>query len=207
MIITAIKQAKKHQFEVVFDDESVFLDKDTVVKNGLKIGQNFDDESVAKLRYESECTRATSKAMWLVSRRDYSKKEMILRLKKDGFDIDAVNDAVELLSESSVIDDERFAYNFAYNLKANRKLGRRAIVTELLLKGVSREIAEEVSAEFCDNDSDVETAKEIIESKYCGFDNDEKINRRMIAALARKGYSYDIVKKAIAEIENERDYL
>ena len=29
----------------------------------------------------------------------------------------------------------------------------------------------------------------------------------MIAALARKGYSYDIVKKAIAEIENERDYL
>ncbi|MGN0173620.1 MAG: regulatory protein RecX [Acutalibacteraceae bacterium] len=201
MIITNIKQAKKHCFEVVFEDESVLLDKETVVKNGLKVGQALDEADVESLRYDSSVTRATSKAMWLLGRREYSEKEMILRLKKDGFDEDAVVEAVERLVEAGVIDDERFAYNFAYNLKENRKLGKRAVITELLLKGVDREIAEAVADEFCNDE--VESAAEIIRIKYPAFNEDEKINRRMFAALQRKGYSYSVIKQATLTVENE----
>lgn len=195
MKITEIKQARKHFFNIVFEEESVLLDKETVVKNGLKVGQEIDSERLEELKYDSEYTRAVSKAMWLLSRREYSKKEMFLRLKKDGFDADASSEAVESLSEAGVIDDERFAYNYAYNLKANRRLGKRAIITELLLKGVDRSLAERFAEEFCDDETD--DAVDIIRIKYPSFAEDEKVKRRMIAGLQRKGYSYDVIKTAI----------
>lgn len=195
MKITEIKQARKHFFNIVFEEESVLLDKETVVKNGLKVGQEIDSERLEELKYDSEYTRAVSKAMWLLSRREYSKKEMFLRLKKDGFDADASSEAVESLSEAGVIDDERFAYNYAYNLKANRRLGKRAIITELLLKGVDRSLAVRFAEEFCDDETD--DAVDIIRIKYPSFAEDEKVKRRMIAGLQRKGYSYDVIKTAI----------
>lgn len=123
MKIVSLKQAKKHQIEVVFEDESLFLDKETVLKNGLKIGADLSEDDIEALKYESEKTRATSKALWLLSRREYSQKEMLSRLVKDGFDKTASAEAVEMLASSGVIDDERFAYNFAYNLHINRRLG------------------------------------------------------------------------------------
>lgn len=202
MTITALKQAKQHQIEVVFEQETLLLDKETVLKNGLKVGQNFSAEQIEELKYSSQLTRATSKALWLLGRREYSKKEMFLRLKQDKFDEDAAAQAVDTLAESGVIDDERFAYNFAYNLKINRKLGKRAIITELCLKGVSREIAENIAEEFCDNE--VDSAAEIIRLKYKAFVSDEKINRRMFAALQRKGYSYNVIREAMDLVESEQ---
>jgi len=201
MKIVSLKQAKKHQIEVVFDEMSVFLDKETVLKNGLKIGVDLSEEDIESLKYESEKTRATSKALWLLSRREYSKKEMLSRLVKDGFDKSASAEAVEILASSGVIDDERFAYNFAYNLHINRRLGRRAIITELVLKGVDREIAETYANEFCNDE--VSDAAEIIRIKYKGFNTDEKINRRMFAGLQRKGYSYSVIKSAMDLVESE----
>ena len=201
MTIIALKQAKKHQIEVVFEEETVFLDKETALKNGLKVGQSFSFEQIEELKYSSELTRATSKAMWLLGRREYSKKEMFLRLKQDKFDENAVSEAVETLAEAGVIDDERFAYNFAYNLKVNRKLGKRSIITELCLKGVSREIAEITAEEFCDDE--VSSAAEIIRLKYPLFASDEKIKRRMIAALQRKGYSYNVIREATDLVQNQ----
>ena len=201
MEIVGLKQAKKHQIEVVFQHESLFLDKETVLKNGLKIGRDLSFDEIESLKYDSQVTRATSKALWLLGRREYSKKEMLMRLVKDGFDKDASAQTVETLSQSGVIDDERFAYNFAYNLHINRRLGRRAIITELCLKGVDREIAETYADEFCDDE--VRDAAEIIRVKYKGFNEDEKINRRMFAGLQRKGYSYSVIKSAMDLVESE----
>lgn len=202
MKITEIKQARKHFFNVVFEEESVLLDKETVVKNGLKTGMQLSEERLEELKYDSDYTRAVSKAMWLLSRREYSKKEMFLRLKKDGFGVEPSSEAVETLANSGVIDDERFAYNYAYNLKANRRLGKRAIITELLLKGVESTLAERFAEEFSSDET--EDAVEIIRIKYPNFSDNEKIKRRMIAGLQRKGYSYDVIKQAMQEFLTEQ---
>ena len=201
MKIVNLKQAKKHQIEVVFDEMSVFLDKETVLKNALKVGKDLSEPEIETLKYDSQKTRATSKALWLLGLREYSKKEMYLRLVKDGFDKDASSEVVETLADSGVIDDERFAYNYAYNLHINRHLGKRAIITELVLKGVSREIAEHYANEFCNDE--VRDAANIIRIKYKGFNVDEKINRRMFAGLQRKGYSYSTIKSAMDLVESE----
>ena len=201
MKIVNLKQAKKHQIEVVFDEMSVFLDKETVLKNALKVGKDLSEPEIETLKYDSQKTRATSKALWLLGLREYSKKEMYLRLVKDGFDKDASSEVVETLADSGVIDDERFAYNYAYNLHINRHLGRRAIITELVLKGVDREIAETYANEFCNDE--VRDAANIIRVKYKGFNVDEKINRRMFAGLQRKGYSYSVIKSAMDLVESE----
>lgn len=202
MVITEITGAKNHLCKICFDNsEDVFLDKETVAKNALKAGLLIDEERLEELKYESALARATSKAMWLLSRREYSQKEMIFRLKRDKFDENAIFEAVKTLADAGVIDDERFAYNYAYSLKMNRKLGYRAIVTELIRKGVSREMAEEYAAQFSQDDTD--DAVKIIKLKYATFSTDEKVKRRMIAALQRKGYNYDAIKHAMEMFEGD----
>ena len=183
MVISEITGAKNHLCKICFDkSEDVFLDKETVAKNALKAGLFVDEERLEELKYESALARATSKAMWLLSRREYSQKEMIFRLKRDKFDENAIFEAVKTLADAGVIDDERFAYNYAR-------------------KGVSREMAEEYAAQFSQDDTD--DAVKIIKLKYADFLTDEKVKRRMIAALQRKGYNYDVIKHAIEMFEGD----
>ena len=203
MKIIDLKLARQHQIKLEFDNgESLLVDKETAARFGLKKDMQIDNDLRERLVYDSAFTRAKSKAIYLLSNREYSAKEMTERLLRDGFDKDAVKSAVELLADAGVIDDERFAENFAYSLHEGRKLGYYAIMRELTLKGVDREIAERHASVY--KEDETETAKQIILSKYPAFDTDEKIKRRMYSALQRKGYSFSTINSAIEQITSEQ---
>ncbi len=199
MKIIDLKLAPRHQIKLVGENgECLLVDKETAVRFGLKKDIQIDAEFQEKLTYDSAFTRAKSKAIYLLSNREYSRYEMTSRLIKDGFDKQAVQEAIELLADAGVIDDERFAENFAYSLHEGRKLGYYAILRELTLKGVSREIAEKYAESY--KQDDTETAKQIILTKYPDFHTDEKIKRRMYSALQRKGYSFSAINSAIEQL-------
>lgn len=203
MKIIDLKLAPRHQIKLLGSDgECLLVDKETAARFGLKKDMQIDNDLREKLVYDSAFTRAKSKAIYLLSNREYSAKEMRERLLRDGFDKDAVKSAVELLADARVIDDERFAENFAYSLHEGRKLGYYAIMRELNLKGVDREIAERYASVY--KEDETETAKQIILSKYPAFDTDEKIKRRMYSALQRKGYSFSAINGAIEQITSEQ---
>ena len=203
MKIIDLKLARQHQIKLEFDNgESLLVDKETAARFGLKKDMQIDNDLREKLVYDSAFTRAKSKAIYLLSNREYSAKEMRERLLRDGFDKDAVKSAVELLADAGVIDDERFAESFAYSLREGRKLGYYAIMRELTLKGVSSQIAERYASVYKENET--ETAKQIILTKYKDFASDEKIKRRMYSALQRKGYSFSTINGAIEHITSEQ---
>ncbi len=202
MKIIDLKLARQHQIKLEFDNgESLLVDKETAARFGLKKDMLIDDEFLKGLVTDSAFTRAKSKAIYLLSNREYSAKEMTERLLRDGFDKCAVESAVELLVEAGVIDDLRFAESYAYSLREGRKLGYYAIMRELTLKGVDREIAERYASVY--KEDETETAKQIILSKYKDFASDEKIKRRMYSALQRKGYSFSTINSAIEQITSE----
>ena len=106
--------------------------------------------------------------------------------------------ALEYVIRFGYINDERFAENYV-NFKAGNK-PRRQIELKLKQKGVDADIISRVCDEFyADNcDIELEQAKAFVEKKYTDIENaDYKELQKIKATLYRKGFSIDIINKAL----------
>ena len=145
-----------------------------------------------------EYTRAKKKALYLLSRRDYGKAELIKKLGRD-FDPEAAEAAAERLEELGLINDENYAKRYFEILVNTKMLAPKTAKYMLSQKGLPPEIVEEISEET--EIDEVSQIRALIEKKYKNSLDDDKGTRRAAAALARKGYAYSDIKKAM------RDYI
>lgn len=197
MTILKVLKSRKHQHLIVTDECEFLLDDDTVDEHKLKAGIKLNAEQVKGLKLHSDCTRALSKASWLLSQRDYTEKGLFDKLKPDYCDY-AVRYAIGQLKSVGAIDDVRYAKTMSEYYAEYKNLSKRAIKTELIKKGVSKE-----TAEICAEDveyNEIEAAIQIIRQKYPTFSDNETVDRRMTAALLRRGFSYQDIKQAKAYI-------
>jgi regulatory protein len=97
-----------------------------------------------------------------------------------------------------LLNDSQFASSWIANRQALRPRSRRMLTQELMAKGVSRE---DISAAMggLDGDSEVETLMGVIERKrqLPQYREPEKL----MGYLARQGYSYEVIKKALERLE------
>ena len=95
---------------------------------------------------------------------------------------------------------------YAKHLFETKKYDIRRISTELKLKGIDREIAENVTKTL-DNEP-IQRIIEMLSIKFSNGFKDEKTKKRFIAKLQRMGYSWSDIKSALSEsgidiIDNE----
>lgn len=199
MQITAIEPRHKGLSAVYIDGEfAMKLDTQTLLENRADVGREINDEELKELIERSNERRAKEKALWLISYRSHSKKELKEKLQRT-CDADAAEKAVERMEELGLVSDERFAAAYARKLLLEKKMTRRAAAFELSRKGIDRETAdrvlEEIEVDYRDN------IRAVIEKKYRNI-QDEKIRRRAVAALQRLGYGWDDIKAVLEEYSN-----
>ncbi len=144
----------------------------------------------SKARYS-----AFDKAVNYLTFKDRTKKEIVDKLTEKGYGREDIDEAIHRLCEYGYINDER--YTFSY-IKANiQKKGKKLIRTELLNKGIDREV---VSS--CLEDTVVdeyETIDSILLKRYGDADfTDEKVCRRVYGYLQRRGFNYSCISSAIS---------
>ena len=201
MIITDLKPVKKSLSLVYIDGEyAMKLDTATLAENGIIVGYTLDDDELKELIEKSDYRRAKEKALYLISGRDYSKKQLMDKIKKDSSE-ETAEEVCERMEELGLLNDENYARRLAHDLIYLKKLSVKGAKYKLMEKGIDRELCEEILEEF-DVDP-VEQLVELIERKYADKLDDEKGRRRTIAALQRLGYSWSDIKSALAEYEND----
>ena len=202
MHITDIRPRRKGLSALYLDGEyAVSLDTQTLLEHRINTGCELSDEDLRELIEMSSERRAKEKALWLISYRDHSKKELKDKLVRT-CDADAADKAVARMEELGLVNDDKFARQYARRLLLEKKLTRRAAAFELTRKGIDRETAEKVLGEI---DVDYRgNIREIIEKKYRNI-QDEKMKRRAVAALQRLGYGWDDIK-AVLEEYTDTDY-
>lgn len=180
----------------VFVDEAFWakIDNDILLQNGIKVGLSVDDVFLSKLQFESDFKRAKDKALYLLSFRDYSKKELSNKLKKD-YCTSAVEKTVARMEELGLINDEVFAQKYAKELLFNKHFAKRKAEFELSQKGIAKDVICGV-LESLDCDA-VEQIRILIEKKYKTAYSDEKVKKRAVAFLQRHGYSWDDIKQVL----------
>jgi regulatory protein len=202
MTITAIEPRRRQMCALFIDGEYVMnLDAQTLIENRFDVGREIDDDELREIIEKSNERRAKDKALWLISYRSHSKKELFDKLRRD-FDEDSAQKAVDRMQELGLINDGEFAKAYARKLVYGKKMSLRAAELELRRKGIDNITAEQV---LSDLEYDAQTQIiEFISKKYRNIE-DEKVRRRAVAALQRKGYGWDDIKQAIESMSGDFD--
>ena len=178
------------------------LDAKTLIENRFDVGREINDDELKEIIRLSNERRAKDKALWLLSYRDHSKKELAEKIKRT-CDGEAAEKAVDRMEELGLVDDAEFARRYARKLIFQKKMSKRAASYELARKGIDKELAEEALDEI---EVDYrEQISDIIEKKYKNI-GDEKTKRRAVAALQRLGYGWDDIR-AVMDSYTGDDYL
>lgn len=194
MKITDIRPRRKGLSAVYIDGEyALSLDTQTLLEHRIDIGREFDDEELHDLIESSNERRAKEKALWLISYRSHSKKELRDKIRRT-CDRQSAEKAVERMEELGLVNDRDYAERCAQTLIFTKHMSKRGAAMELRRKGIESEIIDEVLGDI--EVDEREQIQAVIERKYPKI-GDEKIRRRAVAALQRLGYGWDDIKAVI----------
>ncbi len=198
MIIKS-KAGNGNKIHVYIDNEYVLTVYDDYWhRNGFKDGETITEEELASLKEEAGFRLAYEKGLDLLSRRSYSKKELYQKLKLKYGD-SASERAIEKLLYFGYLNDEEYARIYLKYLYETKKYDIKRISMELKLKGIDREIIENVTKTL-DNEP-ITRIIEMLSTKFTNGFKDEKTKKRFVAKLQRMGYSWNDIKSAFMEFE------
>ena len=148
--------------------------------------------SPSDLSPEERLTQAHAAALRLLSHRERSRSELVLRLKSKGYDRDTVDRVLDGLAESGLQSDRRFAETLASEAKRSRGLAAGRIQGELRRRGVGVELAAEAGTETPESE---EARAHALASRrvksLAGLPSEVRI-RRLVGFLARRGFSSEV---------------
>ena len=206
MTVTCISETKKGRF-ALFDEENEFLfsvDGETLHKHGIREGCALDGAALAALRFDSDTRRAKDKALRFLAVRDHASGELYQKLCRD-FDEHSAAAAVAEMARLDLLDDESFACRYASQLAARGKSVRQ-IAMKLEEKGIDRGAAQralESASEACEG-ACLALVRRSYRAKLAAGQRD-----KVLAALARRGFSYgeakDAVECVLTELETESE--
>ena len=191
------KKGKQDKIHISVDGEYSFtVDETYFLSMGIWNGKDVDEDELEEIKQIVSVRRAYNYAVNLLSRRDYSERELMTKLTQKGYS-DGAEEALRKLRDGGYISDERFARLYVRELQSFKKYGKRRIEQELYRKGVDREI---ISAVLEETDFDESELVSLIERKYGRYLGDEKGIAKTINGLLRMGYSYGEIRNALREI-------
>lgn len=204
MQITAIEPRKKGLSALYIDGEfAMKLDTEVLLAHRFDVGREIDDEALHDCVLDSQLKRCKDKAMWLISYRDHSRRELFDKLKKD-YPEDVAEAAVTRMEELGLINDASYARRYTADLINVKHLSERGIRQKLYEKGIDRDLIDEIL-----NETELDEAQQIravIEKKYARGLDDEKIRRRAVNALQRLGFGYGSIKSVLNEYTDIEEY-
>jgi regulatory protein len=153
--------------------------------------------------------QAKALCLRLLTARARTRAELAGQLAKRGYPDEVSDRVLGRLATAGLIDDADFAEQWVRSRREHAGKGRKALAAELRTKGVDEDVIAG-ALEGIDADAERDRAEQLVQAKLRREtlgDDDVKITRRLVAMLARRGYSpsmsYEVVSAELA-VERER---
>jgi regulatory protein len=153
--------------------------------------------------------QAKSLCLRLLTARARTRAELADQLTKRGYPDDVSDRVLDRLTTAGLIDDADFAAQWVRSRREHAGKGKKVLAAELRTKGVAEDV---IAGALADIDAGAERARaeQLVVGKLRREtlgDDDTRVTRRLVAMLARRGYSpsmaYDVVSTELAA-ERER---
>lgn len=189
------------KIHIFIDDEyTITTDIDFWAENFFKDGQEISDDEWKKLVDGINYKKAVDKCYDLLSRRDHSVKELKTKLLRT-VDEENADRAIEKMIDFGYLDDKKYAKNLVKYLSDTKRMSRNHIKQEMYKRGVPNDIIA-----FTLEDTEIDNVSAVVDlifTKYRNKIDAQDGNKKVIATLMRKGFSYSDIKEAFERIENE----
>ena len=204
--ITDIRPYRRTKlFEIFSETGSEFLANEKfLTEHQILPYTEFDDEDFEQIRAKAQILDGIRKCVDILSRKDYSRKELLRKLCDKGIPEDAAQVAVGYMAEHGYQDDFRYARRLAELGK--RSYGRKRVEQILFQHGIGREMTKDVLDEvFSDAEEEAEYLDEALSKAAKGKDlTDPVIRNKIFAKLARLGYGPSAISAALSRYGAER---
>ncbi|MAG59577.1 hypothetical protein CMO96_02190 [Candidatus Woesebacteria bacterium] len=199
--ITRITQQKdSNRANIYLDGKFAFgLSLEGILQNNLKTGKVLSQEAIDNLRGGAEEEKVYNKVLRFVTSRPHSEYEIKLWFRRKKVNPEQVERVFDRLKNLDMVDDKVFARWWIEQRLTFRPKSQRALIVELRQKGVEREVIEDVLANVEFNE--VEVAQKVAEKQKGRLKNlpQDLRNRKLSEYLARRGFSWEVVKQILAK--------
>ncbi|WP_432360843.1 recombination regulator RecX [Sporosarcina sp. UB5] len=208
-VITKITQQKRdsERYNIFLDETYAFsVHESVLVKYGLTKGMQLDEWSMDEITYEDEIEKAFNRALHYLSFRMRSEFEVKKKLLDLEFGEAVVLEAIVKLRRLGFLDDQAFSEALMRTQKNASNKGPKAIQQELQKKGVGKELQQQVLENYSEEEQ-FAVAKKLAEKAARSNRSiaPAQLKQKIQSALARKGFSFDLISSVMEEIDFGRD--
>lgn len=201
MIVTDMIEVSKAKVKIEIDGTFAFvLYKGELRVYGIRQGEELSESSYLGITQKVLPERAKKRAMNLLKSRSYTSAQLTDKLIMGGYSAETAQAALDYVASFGYIDDAQYARDFIeYNLE---RKSRQRILTDLMKKGISKEIFLEAWDEVAGEDAgELERAqiRSWIAKKNFSVKNASNTEiQKMIGFLFRKGFSIDAIRSVLS---------
>jgi len=200
--ITAMKVQKRNlqRVNIYLDGEYAFgLARITAA--WLQIGQQLSDEKIAQLKTQDSHEAAYQKALGFLDYRPRSSAEVRKNLEKHGYEPEVIEQVLERLARSDLVNDTQFAQTWVDNRSEFRPRGRRLLSLELRQKGLDGEAIEAALTGLDEAELAYQAALKY-QRKLQSLPKPD-FRRKLAGFLARRGFGYDAIEPVLERVWQE----
>lgn len=193
----------RYHYRLFFGDLKLRVHEDVMIKYRMLKGSSFTREELEEIMEANERQSAYASSINLLSFRSRTRTEIMRKLREKEFHPHVIEVTLERLEQEKLIDDGVYAQQWANQRVRSQKKGKVWIRQELRQKGVEPQHIEEALGNI-DEDEELSSAVQLAEKKWRSTPGgmlDKK--RKTMAFLMRRGYSSDLVRKALAAVQNK----
>ena len=168
-----------------------------VVKHGLRKDDDIEENKIQQIKKSSDLFLIKNTAFRLLGRRIHSRYELKLKLIKRKYETALIEDVLTELHGKGYLDDEKYAEQY-------REEKIRINKSELILRGISKEIIEEKLSQYENKDEVLNNALLIATRKIKEIENKGltkiKVKQKIYSALLNRGYNPEIISQVIEQL-------
>jgi len=175
-----------------------------VYQMGLATGQELTQEQLTQLRDEETLQKAVDRALNFLSFRPRSREEVRRYLKGKAVEPEVIEAVMQRLDRLELVNDHDFASFWIENREQFSPRGAQALKNELRMKGVKRDIIDELVS----NEQDEDLAMQVARKKALSLIQQPNIDyatfyRRLGSFLQRRGFDYEITSRTVKTLWQE----
>ena len=199
--ICEIKPLEKGKSALILDNgEELILYRSELRALSLSGQMELPEELYRKIMDEVIGLRAKKRAMHLLERMDRTEKQLYDKLLQSGYPQECIDNAILYVKKYHYIDDRRYASNYI-RCYQDRK-SRLRMQQDLMRKGVSRALIEEVLGEEFQADERIQIRSLLEKRGFDATECDEKERQRCYQFLMRRGFKSSDILKVMRDPDN-----
>ena len=204
MQINKFKKKGKNKYEIIFDNSSLVLYEDIILKYDLLIKKAIDEYLLDEIINENSFYDAYDKALSYIEIKLRTRKEIENYLSNKGFDSKYIEYAIDKLDKAGLLNDKVYASAFI-NDKVNLTLdGPFKIKNDLLNLDIDENIINDYLYKIS-NKVWEERIDKLINKKSSSMNNKSyyMFINKLKNELYNKGYSKEMIEDKLANIKYE----